>query len=73
MVPSDLAAADEPALDALVVVLSDALRALATTGDPDDANRLAGRAYAALRREHPVQAQQINVLMHKLARISPTT
>ena len=70
---SDRAIADGPALDAIVAVLSDTLRMLATAGHPDDANRLAGRAYAALRREHPPQAQQINALMHKLAHVFNTT
>lgn len=56
-----------------MVVLSDALRALAATGRADAANRLAGRAYAALRHEHPTQAQRINVLMHALARMPNTT
>jgi hypothetical protein len=59
-------------LHELVVVLNDSLRALAATGRSDQANRLAGRAYVALRREHPAQAQQINVLMHALARIPNT-
>lgn len=56
-----------PPLDELVTVLGDALRDLAASGGAAEANRLAGRAYAALRREHPTQAQQINVLMHALA------
>lgn len=34
---------------------------------------MAGRAYAALRRQHPIQAQQVNVLMHALARTPNTT
>src|SRR5579875_777049 len=59
-------------LDALVTVLADALRALGTDGRPDDASRLAGRAYAALRRGHPAQAQRINALMHGLARMPAT-
>ncbi len=61
-----------PTLDALLVVLDDALRALAAGGRSDEANRMAGRAYAALRREHPTQAQRVNVLMHALARIPNT-
>jgi uncharacterized protein (DUF2249 family) len=60
-------------LDALGVVLADALRALAGAGHPEAACRLAGRAYAALRREHPAQAQRINALMHRLARMTDTT
>lgn len=66
------AVASAGSLDALVVVLSDSLRTLAATGRSDAANRLAGRAYVALRHEHPTQAQRINVLMHVLARMPNT-
>jgi uncharacterized protein (DUF2249 family) len=62
-----------PALEALTAVLSDALRALAADGHAEEADRLAGRAYAALRREHPDQARRLNALMHQLTRISQTT
>ena len=61
------------AFEALTAVLSDALRALAADGRAEEADRLAGRAYAALRREHPEEARRINALMHQLTRISPTT
>ena len=61
------------ALQALTAVLADALQTMATDGHADEANRLAGRAYAALRREHPDQARRINALMHQLTRISQTT
>ena len=61
------------ALDALGVVLVDALRALAVAGQPEAACRLAGRAYAALRRGHPAQAQRINGFMHRLVRLTDTT
>ena len=71
-VSPDLEPTTTEATDALVAVLSDALRALADTGRSDQANRLAGRAYAALRRGQPAQAQRINVLMHRLARIPNT-
>lgn len=50
----------------LVDVLLDALAALGEAGRPDDANRLAGAAYASLRRHDRAQAQRINVLMHRL-------
>jgi uncharacterized protein (DUF2249 family) len=63
--------ATEP-LDALGAVLADSLRALAGAGQPEAACRLAGRAYAALRREHPAQAQRINALMHRLTRMTDT-
>jgi uncharacterized protein (DUF2249 family) len=62
-----------PALEALTTVLSDAMRALAADGHAEEANRLAGRAYAAMRREHPDQARRINALMHQLTRISQTS
>ena len=55
-------------LQAVTTVLVDALRALAAAGEPEAASRLAGRAYAALRREHPEHAQRINALMHSLTR-----
>ena len=61
------------AFEALTAVLADALRALAADGRAEEADRLAGRAYAALRREHPEEARRINALMHRLTRISPTT
>ena len=61
------------AFEALTAVLADALRALAADGRAEEADRLAGRAYAALRREHPEEARRINALMHQLTRISPTT
>jgi uncharacterized protein (DUF2249 family) len=60
-------------LEGLTAVLIDALGALGASGQPESANRLAGRAWAVLRREHPEQAQRINALMHKLARIPEPT
>ena len=71
--PTDSPVKTGPALEALTAVLSDALPALAADGHADEANRLAGRPYAALRREHPDQARRINALMHQLTRISQTT
>jgi uncharacterized protein (DUF2249 family) len=62
-----------PPFEALTAVLADTLRALAAGGHAEEANHLAGRAYAALRREHPDQARQINALMHQLTRIPDTT
>jgi uncharacterized protein (DUF2249 family) len=55
-------------VQAVTAVLIDALRALEAAGQPQPASRLAGRAYAALRRDHPEQAQRINALMHRLTR-----
>lgn len=62
-----------PALQATTAVLVDALRALAACGHAEQANRLAGRAYAALRREYPDEARRINALMHRLARYPDTS
>lgn len=56
-------------LAALAGILIEALRALADHGQAEAANRLAGGAYAALRRTHPDLAQRINALMHRLSRI----
>ncbi|HET6869258.1 MAG TPA: DUF2249 domain-containing protein [Solirubrobacteraceae bacterium] len=60
-------------LAGLTAVLIDALRALDAAGQPGPACRLAGRAYAVLRHEHPVHAQRINALMHRLVRTPATT
>ena len=61
-------------LERLTTVLIGALGALGAAGQPESANRLAGQAWVALRREHPEQAQRINAVMHKLAQIpEPTT
>ncbi|HEX5191172.1 MAG TPA: DUF2249 domain-containing protein [Solirubrobacteraceae bacterium] len=69
---TELPQPEDRTLDALIAVLTDALRLLGAAGRPVDANRLAGQAYAALRREHPTRAQRINALMHGLARIPDT-
>ncbi len=55
-------------LDALVNVLLDALRTLGSAGQAEVASCLGGRAYAALRRDHPDHAERINALMHHLTR-----
>jgi uncharacterized protein (DUF2249 family) len=49
--------------------LAEALVALGRAGRPDAANRLAGRAWWALRDEYPAEAQRINSLMHGLAKL----
>jgi hypothetical protein len=72
LVPTGVPVKAKPPLDALTAVLAEALRALAASGHAEVANRLAGQAYAALRREHPNQAQRINALMHRLARSQTT-
>jgi hypothetical protein len=60
---------DDDALKAITPVLADALRTLGESGRPETANRLAGRAWAALRHRHPTEAQRVNALMHRLARM----
>lgn len=67
-VASDPAVGDD-AVQALTRVLVDALCALGEGGRPERANRLAGQAWAALRRRHPAEAQRVNALMHRLARM----
>mgnify|MGYP000920421397 CR=1 FL=1 len=57
------------ALSDVTEVLIRALREVGKSGKPDQANRLAARAWLALRTEHPREAQQINGLMHFLARL----
>ncbi len=54
--------------DELAALLLASLRALGDAGEPVQANRLAGRAWSALRHTHPEQAHKINGLMHRLAR-----
>lgn len=60
---------DDDALTRLTQVLLDALRALGESGRPESANRLAGRAWSALRRGYPAEARRVNALMHGLARM----
>ena len=60
---------DDETLKAIMPVLVDALRVLGESGRPETANRLAGRAWAALRHRHPTEAQRVNALMHRLARM----
>jgi uncharacterized protein (DUF2249 family) len=50
-------------------VLREALAALGRAGEPDEANRLAGLAWSALRHERPDEAQRINALMHGLSKL----
>ena len=64
----DLADSDD-AVAALTRVLVDALRALGEAGRPERANRLAGQAWAVLRRRHPAEARRVGALMHRLARM----
>jgi ferric-dicitrate binding protein FerR (iron transport regulator) len=60
---------NDETLKALTPVLVDALCTLGESGRPETANRLAGRAWAALRQRHPAEAQRVNALMHRLARM----
>jgi len=53
-------------------VLTRALRRLGQAGYPDDANRLAARAWSAIRHHRPSDAERLNGTMHYLARL-PTT
>jgi hypothetical protein len=48
-------------------ILHASLKALAAAGKADRACRLAGRACAVLRREHPDQCEQFNKLLHRLS------
>jgi uncharacterized protein (DUF2249 family) len=56
-------------------VLVKTLRALGAAGHPDDANRLAARAWWVLKDTRPREAERINGAMHYLARLpaGPTT
>lgn len=53
-----------------------ALRALGKAGRPEEANRIGGKAWWALKETHPREAERINGVMHFLARLeadSPVT
>lgn len=63
------AAGPDDALVPTVDVLLRTLRALGDAGQPDAANRLAARAWLALRDAHPRQAERVNGAMHYLARL----
>lgn len=49
--------------------LTRALRKLGEVGYPDEASRIAARAYSAIRHEDPTNAERINGTMHYLARL----
>jgi len=66
---TDPANHDRDVLEPLTDMLIAAPRALGAAGQPETANRLAGRAWATLRRTHHGQAQRVNALMHQLARM----
>ena len=60
---------DSDSVIALARLLADALVALGRAGQPEAANRIAGRAWSALRRDHPREAERLNNLMHGLAKL----
>ena len=60
----------DPVAAVLTDVLVESLQLVARAGDADAACRLAGRACAALRHDHPAQWRRFNVLLHRL---SPAT
>jgi len=60
---------DRETVRAITAALVDCLLALGRDGRPETANRLAGRAWAALRHRYPVEARRINALMHGLAQM----
>ncbi|HEX5309045.1 MAG TPA: hypothetical protein VFW38_08190 [Solirubrobacteraceae bacterium] len=63
--PADSADTVQP----LTRVLLEALRTLGEGGQPETANRLAGRAWAVLRHARPTEARRVGALMHRLARM----
>src|SRR3546814_15451978 len=60
--PNDVAALIAPISDVLLASLS----TLADAGETDAACRLAGRAYAHLRKPRPAIARRFDVLLHRL-------
>ncbi len=65
--------ADEEAAAAAVVsgmtdLLVKAVRALGAAGDPEQASRLAGKAWWVLK-DYPRQAERVNGTMHYLAKL----
>lgn len=61
----------DDALAATTDVLVRTLRALGKSGRPDEASRLAAKAYIALRDGRPREADRINGVMHFLAKLPP--
>jgi uncharacterized protein (DUF2249 family) len=59
----------EQAVRELTTSLVRALRRLGDMGDAETANRLAGAAYAGIRRDEPLAAQRLNGVMHYLTRL----
>lgn len=61
------------AVAATTDILVKTLRALGQHGHPEAANRLAAKAYWALRPTSPDEAERINGTMHYLARLEDPT
>lgn len=61
------------AVAATTDILVKTLRALGQNGQPEAANRLAAKAYWALRPTSPDEAERINGTMHYLARLEDPT
>ncbi|WP_152186949.1 hypothetical protein [Segeticoccus rhizosphaerae] len=57
----------------LLRVLIRALRGLGEAGDPDQASRLAARAWSEVRHSNPAAAERLNGTMHYLARLPDPT
>lgn len=53
----------------LTRVICDACQALGIHGEPVKAAQIAARGFVAIRHTHPDEAQRINVMMHRLARM----
>lgn len=66
---ADPPATDQEPVTALTRLLSRAVRALGQAGHPADASRLAADGWAALRHQHPAEAERLNGVMHYLARL----
>ena len=54
----------------LAEILLESTAALAACGKVDQACRLAGRAYVALRRTDPAMARRFDVLLHRMASLA---
>ena len=54
----------------LAEILLESMAALAACGKAEQACRLAGRAYVALRLTDPAMARRFDVLLHRMARLA---
>jgi hypothetical protein len=62
----------DQALAQLTDLFCRGVRALARAGQPDEANRLAARAWWVLRETSPAGAEHVNGVMHFIARLPGT-